>query len=109
MSKSLKNSEPYLQLLARSSFKRRKSLLNQATRGELKSLCEICLNILKGNIPLDDKNFKKLKRNRQTIKVLANKRVPIKVKREILGQKGGFLGTVAAIALPLLTSLFNAQ
>ena len=107
MSKALEKSEPYIRLLARSSAKRRKLLLNQATREELKSLCEICLNILKGNISLDDKNFRRLKRNRNTIKALANKRISLKIKKGIVNQKGGFLGTVASIALPLLASLFT--
>lgn len=107
MSKALKNSESYLRLLAKSNGKRRKVLLDQATREELKSLCEICLNILKGNLPLDNRNFKHLKRNRQTIKLLANSKVPIKIKRQALNQKGGFLGNIASIALPLLVSLFS--
>ena len=107
MSKAFKNSEYYLRLLAKSSPRRKKLLLSQASKEELKSLCEICLNILKGNIPLDDRNFKRLKRNRQTIKVLANSKVPIKVKRQVVNQKGGFLGTVASIAIPLLMSLFT--
>ena len=107
MSKALENSEPYIRLLARSSAKRRKLLLNQATREELKSLCEICLNILKGNIPLGDTNFRRLNRNCNTIKALANKRISLKIKKGIVNQKGGFLGTVASIALPLLASLFT--
>ena len=44
--------EPFLHLLARSSAKRRKFLLKQATKEELASLFEICLNILRGNLPL---------------------------------------------------------
>lgn len=109
MSKALEKSEPYIRLLARSGPKRRKLLLNQATKEELKSLCEICLNILKGNIPLDDNNFRRLKRNKSTIKTLANKRISLKVKKDIVNQRGGFLGTVASIALPLLASLFAAK
>lgn len=107
MSKALKNSEYYLRLLAKSSPRRRKVLLDHVNKEELKSLCEICLNILKGNISLDAKNFRRLKRNRQTIKVLANSKVPIKVKRQVVNQKGGFLGTLASVALPLLVSLFT--
>ena len=94
MSKALKNSEHYIQLLAKSGLKRRKALLNQATHEELKGLCEICLNILKGNIPLSENNFRKLKRNSNTIKVLDNSKIPLRVKKRVVSQKGGFLGTV---------------
>ena len=37
--------------------------MNQATHEELKKLCEICLNILKENIPVSENNFRKLKRS----------------------------------------------
>lgn len=103
----LQNSEPFLRLLARSSAKRRKALLNQVTRDELKSLCEICLNILKGNIPLDDKTYHKLKRHKAKLRTLANKKIPVKQKKKVVNQHGGFIGTVAAIALPLLASLLK--
>ena len=105
MSKALKNSEHYIQLLAKSGPKRRKALLNQATHEELKGLCEICLNIFKGNIPLSDNNFRKLKRNSNTIKVLASSKIPLRVKKRVVSQKGGFLGTVASLAKPLLPKL----
>ena len=101
MSKALKNSEHYIQLSAKSGPKRRKALLNQATHEELKGLCEICLNILKANMPLSDNNFRKLTRNSNTIKVLANSKIPLRVAI----QKGGLLGTVASLAIPLLSKL----
>ena len=103
----LKASEPFLNLPARSSAKRRKALLSQVTRNELKSLCEICLNILKGNIPLDDKTFHKLKRYKSKLRTLADKKTPLAEKKKIVNQHGGFVGTVAAIALPLLASLLK--
>ena len=62
------------------SPKRRKGLLNQATQEELKGLCEICLNILKANIPLSYNNFRKLKRNSKTLKVLANSKILLMLK-----------------------------
>ena len=92
MSKALKNSEHYIQLLAKSGPKRRKALLIQATHEELKGLCEICLNILKGNIPHSDNNFRKFKRDSNTIKVLANSKIPLRVKKRVVSQKGGFSG-----------------
>ena len=106
MSKALKNSQHYIQLLAKSGPKRRKALLGQATGEELRGLCEICLNLLKGNIPLSDRDFQKLKRNSKTIKVLASSKIPLKVKKRVVSQKGGFLGALASIAIPLLTDIF---
>ena len=100
MSKPLKNSEHYIQLLVKSGPKRRKALLNQATHEELKELCEICLNI-----PLSDNNFRKFKRNSNTIKVLGNLKIPLRVKKQVVSQKGGFLVTVSCLAISLLSIL----
>ena len=51
MYKRLLAQEPFLRLLSRSSSKRKKALLQQATKNMI-SLFEICLNNIKGNIPL---------------------------------------------------------
>ena len=107
MSKRIKTNQPFIHLLARSSAKRRKLLLKQATKEELSSLFEICLNILKGNIPLSTQAFKKLQRHKNLIRTLGNKRVSIKHKKKIVNQKGGFIGSIAAIALPLLAGLLG--
>ena len=92
-------------MLSRSSAKRRKALIKQATREELATLFEICFNILRGNLPLNTYMKKKLKRERHTLRTLADKKVSLQRKKKVANQKGGFLGTVASIALPLIASL----
>ena len=57
MDKRLLAQEPFLRLFTRSSPKRRKRLLQQATKEELTVLFEICLNTFKGNIPLNNNAF----------------------------------------------------
>ena len=105
MSKRLQKHQPFIQMLARSSVKRRKALIKQATKDELASLFEICLNILRGNLPLNSYMHKKLKRERKTLRTLADKKISLAHKKKVVNQKGGFLGTVASIALPLLASI----
>ncbi len=105
MSKRLQNNQPFLHLLSRSSAKRRKALVKQATKDELAALFEICFNILRGNLPLNSYMKKKLKKERHTIRTLADKKVPNHKKKKVVQQKGGFLGTIAGLALPLLASL----
>ena len=91
MSKALKNCEHYIHLLAKSGPKRR-ALLNQVMHEELKGLCEICLSILNGNIPLSDNNFRKLKINSNTIKVLAHSKIPLRVLKTGGQSEGCFSG-----------------
>ena len=95
----------YIQHLVKSGPKRKKALLNQATHEELQGLCETRFNIFKGNIPLSHNNFRKFKINTKTNKVLANSKIPLRVKKRVVNQKGGFLGTVTSQAIPLLSRL----
>lgn len=105
MSTRIKANTPFLHLLARSSLKKRKNLLKQATKEELASLFEICLNIIRGNIPVQGKDYKRLKRQKQLIRRLADKKVSVTQKKKLINQKGGFIGSLAAIALPILSQL----
>ena len=50
----------------------------------------------------DPSAYAQLKRGRKALTDLADKRKPLKHKRKILNQKGGFIGAVAAAALPLV-------
>ena len=110
MSKRLRDAQPFLHLLSRSSSKRRKLLLKQATKDELASVFEICLNILKGNLNIGNKNSKTYKtfhRQRALLRKLGDKKVPFNTKRKLVVQKGGFIGTLASIAIPLIAGLLG--
>ena len=106
LSKRLRMNEPFLHLLACSSVKRRKFLLKQATKKELASLFEICLNVLRGNLPLSPHVHKPLKQERNTLRKLADKKISLEQKK-VINQKRGFLGTIASIALPLLAQILS--
>ena len=108
MYKRLLANEPFLRLLTRSSAKRRKVLLRQASKKELTALFEICLNIIKANIRLNSTQFKKLKKHQRVIRTLSDKKVPLR-KKITVNQKGGaagaVIGTIASLVLPLLAKL----
>ena len=105
MSTRLEMTDAFIKVLAKSSVKQRKLLLRGATNEQLKGLFELCLNIIRGNLPLSNAEFHKLKRHRKTLESLASRRVPLYKKREIVNQKGGFIGAVANLAIPLLASI----
>ena len=105
MSTRLEMTDAFIKVLAKSSATQRKLLLRGATNEQLKGLFELCLNIIRGNLPLSNAEFHKLKRHRKTLESLASRRVPLYKKREIVNQKGGFIGAVANLAIPLLASI----
>ncbi len=108
MTKRLEITEAFIYALAKSSPQRRKTLLKHASNEELKGLFELCLNILRGNLPINRTVFQRLKRHRKIIEDLSNRRIPLYKKREIINQKGGFIGGLATFALPLLTHLITS-
>lgn len=90
--KKLKKNFNFLRYLSTCSPKQRKLLLDGADESQITCLCEICLNILKGNIPI---NVKKLKKYKKAIRILAKKSTSLKNKKKILKtQNGGFLPMV---------------
>ena len=111
MSKRVLDQVPFLRLLARSSRIRRKRLLQFATKEELTALFEICLNIIKGNIPVNKRHLQKLKRYRDIIRELESKNVSLQKKKKLVHQQGGAvgtaIGTIASIVLPLLSRLIK--
>ena len=109
MSTRLEMTDAFIKVLARSNANQRKLLLRGATNEQLKGLFELCLNIIRGNLPVNNKEFRRLKRYRKTLESLASRRVPIYKKREIVNQKGGFIGAVAKIAIPLLASIIASK
>ena len=109
MSTRLEMTDAFIKVLAKSNPNQRKLLLRGATNQQLKGLFELCLNIIRGNLPLSSTEFHKLKRNRKTLESLASRRVPLYKKREIVNQKGGFIGTVAKFAIPLLASIIASK
>ena len=94
-----------LEKLNITSSKARKSVLRNLRNREIKLLCEVCLNLVRGHLKISDRHtFKTLKRGRSTYTDLADKRKPLKEKRAIINQKGGFIGALAAAVLPIVIS-----
>lgn len=86
----------------------RKQLLKRATKSNIRSLCEICLNVIRGNVPLDQHSKNKLKKHREHIETLAKKSVSLRKKKNILvNQRGGFAGLLASLALPVVASIVS--
>lgn len=64
-------------------------------------LCECAANVLKGNVPLNNGQFLKLKRYREPIRQLASKRNSHKKKKKTVVQKGS--GFLSALLGPIAT------
>jgi len=83
-----------------------KKLMKAADKGLVDCLSECAVNILKGNVALNQTQKKKLQRHKYNLRNLAGKKVPLTEKRRIL-QKGGFLGLLLKPILSVLGGLFQ--
>jgi len=108
MSQRMKHNADLLRVLARSSPKQRKAIIKTCHTDLIKCLAEISLNVLQGVVPINPSQKKKLKRFRSLLRALADKKVPIKKKKEKLEQSGGsLLGLLIPPVLSALGSLFT--
>ncbi|KAJ8050170.1 hypothetical protein HOLleu_03266 [Holothuria leucospilota] len=79
--------EPYLHVLAKGSPKQRQGIIRGASKELINCLCEGALNTLNGNVPLKKHQKQKLRKYRQQIRALANRRKSENSKKKILLQK----------------------
>ena len=99
----MNNVQSLLEKILSAGRRSRKFIIKHLSNKEVKLICEVCLNLIRGNLRVTDPiAYSQLKRGRKALTDLADKRKPLKHKRKILNQKGGFIGAVAAAALPLV-------
>ena len=104
-SKAFKEKE-YLTLLSKTgSKKKRNVLLDLADKEQIGSICEIILNLLTGNLPVGEKEKRKLNKHKSTLRELSKKKLSLKKRKQILKQKGGFLSVLLPLAVSALTSV----
>ena len=115
MSACLKRNASMLKLLLHAKPPVVKSIMKTASPDLIKAISEICLNVLKGNVPLRPAHKTRLSRFKHHLRKLAKKNISWKKKKTIL-QKGGLLpllikaiahntqkgGILPALALPFI-------
>lgn len=98
--KRIVDNKKLLKIISKCSNKHRKVFLKEGDDEFIKSIIEIVLNVLRGNVKLCPKLEKALKKYKNTMRKLICLKTPLKQKRQLLVQKGGFL----SILLPSLIS-----
>lgn len=79
----------------------KKHVLN-ATKDQINSITEIAVNTLRGNIPFTKRAKNKLQQHKESIRALAKPKLPLKKRKELITQEGGFL---PALLTPIIVSL----
>ena len=105
LSKNLRDNLYMIRCLSEAKEDSRRGAMRCCSRQLCDSMSEIAANLLKGNIPLTDRQFLTLKRHAKDIEALSKKKTRVWKRREIL-QKGGFLsallGPVVRFLMPVV-------
>lgn len=101
--KNLRKNHYFLHMLAKATPAQKRALLRTSTNSQISALCEICLNILAGHLPI---NIKRLKKYKDTIRKLTKRSISFRKKKALLvNQTGGFLPALAPVILSALAGL----
>jgi hypothetical protein len=103
MSKRMRGSLPYLQVIVKSKPKLRKLLIDNVPANVITAICECSLNLLKGVILVTPRQKRRLARYKTHLRDLASKKVLRKRKKLYLNKKGGNL--LSALLPPVLSVL----
>jgi hypothetical protein len=102
--KRLNRNITLLDVLVKANKPQRDALINTATNDQLQCICDCATNILNENIPISDRQYKKLKRFQKHIRYIANSDDNIDNKKLVI-QKGGFLPILLTPILSAAASL----
>lgn len=106
--KSRKEYSNFLKSLLRCNLKQRRSRLNQCRVADVRFLSECCLNLLRGNIPVNEKQKKTLSRYKNVIRKLSIPRRTTTFRKRVFTQTGnGFWLALLPAAISALTSLIR--
>ena len=107
MSVRVKRNFPLMKWLFTAKPKSMKAILRHVDRDVLDSICEVCLNVLKGNVPLTPQQKRRLSKHKRTLRSLGTApRLSDRSKR-VLVQRGGFLGALIPTLISGLGLLFK--
>ena len=108
MSERMRRYLPTLRRIQRLGDRARRNLIKKCDKNLIDCFCECSKNVLKGNVPLNKPQLKKLRREKHNLRALALKKTTLKTKRRIL-QKGGFIGALLPPILSIIGGLLTGN
>ena len=93
-----------IQLNKLKNIKDRKKFVLNLKNCDIYAISEIASNCLLGNIPLNNCQFKNLKKYKNILRKISNKKTALNLKKKIIIQKGGFLNILLPSVLSLLAT-----
>lgn len=105
MSRNVINNKFLLKALAVLKPEKPIAILKSADREIIQSISECVYNLIIGNVPLDNCLRNKLAEYKKSLRIVANKKSSLQVKKKALLQKGGVL--LPMILAPILSGVLS--
>jgi len=105
MSKRVRKYLPVLRRINKLGEKAKRNFVRKCDRGFLDCIRECAKNVLKGNVPLTDRQMTKLRRSRKDLRALSIGKTTLRNKCRRILQKGGFLNALLPPTLGVLANL----
>lgn len=107
---TVKDIYPHLSLLKSICVCKRKlrnGIIQNGNKNFIKSICECCHNLLKGNIKLPKEDLEKIRKYKAAIRKIL-KKSSLKTKKKFLIQHGGFLQILIPAAVSAISSIISS-
>lgn len=104
MSQRTRKFLPMLKRIRKMGDRTKKEYVRKCNKEFLDCVSECAKNVIKGNVPLSDRQKTNLRRRKKDLRALSVKKTSLRKKRKIL-QKGGFLTALLPPVLSILSSL----
>ena len=105
----LRKHYPLLKHIAKCTSKDCEHIVKGVSDEVIKLMAQICINIMHKNLMRSPKvAVKRLSPYKKQLVAITRPKVSVTKKRSILSQKGGFLSTLLAIALPVISSIIGS-
>lgn len=103
MSECVIKNLPALKTLALAPPKLRHMILESGNLQLIKAIVECIENVLKGNVPINESCFRKLKKHKSALRAVSKSPNKLSQKKKVIIQKGGAF--LPALLLPVITVL----
>ena len=107
MSGPVKRQFDTLKVLSKAPKKLRVAVINNATLDLILALTEVIHNVLVGTVKLTPAQIKRLHKYHRTLIEITKKSTPLKKKKALITQHGGFLLTLLPPALAVLSAIIS--
>ena len=104
MSDRVRKYLPVLKRVRRLGEKAKREYVRKCDNEFIRCVSKCAENVIKGNVPLTNRQMKNLRRKRYDLRTLSSGKTSLRAKRKVL-QKGGFLTALLPPVLSLLGGL----